>query len=158
MKILSKALTILAALYSLALALYLILRTAFGDGLWWLAFLNNFAPFYFLPLIVLLTLALLLRVRRMAFLLPFALIGLIWFGPYYLPRSAPAPTGSTLCVLTFNVWGDNRHLPEVEAWLRDMGADLVLMQEVPPSYGEHGLVALRDLYPYQFKQPPELRL
>jgi endonuclease/exonuclease/phosphatase (EEP) superfamily protein YafD len=157
MKIIRYLLIAISAIYALGLATYLILRVAFGDGWWWLALLNNFAPFYFLPLFILLPLALLFRARRMVFLLPLALIGLLWFGPYFLPKQHVTASGTALKVLTFNVWGENRHLDEVEAWLREMDADIVLMQEIPPSYGAGGVPSLLDVYPHQFAQPPEMR-
>jgi endonuclease/exonuclease/phosphatase (EEP) superfamily protein YafD len=149
-----KALTAVAALYVVALIVYLILRAAFGDGVRWLALLNNFAPFYFLPMIVLLAAAALLRIRQMAFLLPFALIGLVWFGPYFLPKNRSLPTGPTMRVLTFNLWDRNTDPRRAMAWIREMKADVVLLQEVQPA---DVLPDLLDLYPYQNTVPDETR-
>jgi hypothetical protein len=38
---------VFAFLYAVGLALFLILRTLLGDGPWWLALLNSFAPLAF---------------------------------------------------------------------------------------------------------------
>jgi endonuclease/exonuclease/phosphatase family metal-dependent hydrolase len=139
--------------YTLVLSLYLLVRLIFGDRFWLLAFANNFAPFYFFPLAFLVPLTLFLKARR-AFLLtlPLVLVGSGWVGPYFIPKSLAAPTGPTLRVATFNVWGDNLRLSEVEAWLRQTDADLVVLQEIPASYADHGIPSLKNLYPYQFNQ------
>ena len=112
---------------------------------------------YFLPLIVLFPLALLTRAKRgMLLMLPLVLIGTLWFGRYFLPKATAQPEEGGLSVITFNVWGGNPQLASVEAWLREQNADVVLLQEVPPSWLSGGLVALRDAYPYQFGETTEL--
>ncbi|MEO8611759.1 MAG: endonuclease/exonuclease/phosphatase family protein [Chloroflexota bacterium] len=147
----------IASAYILLLLGYLILRLAFGDSLWWLALLNAMAHLGFLPLIVLFPLALLID-RRTAFrLMPLMLIAGLWFGPYFLPKLIPETTNSTLRMLTFNVWGDNPRMGDVEAWIRDSNADLVLLQEIPETYSENGFSNLLDVYPYQFVQSLEMR-
>jgi endonuclease/exonuclease/phosphatase family metal-dependent hydrolase len=151
---LARQLLILAIIaYTLALAIYLLVRLILGDRYWLLAFANNFAPFTFFPLVILVPLALILKARRTLLLtLPLVLIGIGWFGPYFLPKSHPAPTGPTLRVATFNVWGENLRLAEVEAWLRQTDADVAVLQEIPASYADHGIPSLKDLFPHQFNQ------
>jgi len=51
-------------LYVLAILGYLVLRGLFGDRFWWLSLVNTFAYGLFLPLIILLPLALLTRGQR----------------------------------------------------------------------------------------------
>lgn len=157
MSILRAILTFIAALYTLGLIAYLLLRVLFSDRFWWLALANNFAPFFFLPLVALLVLAVLLRARRTVFLLPFALVGALWFGPYYLPKSVVASGGQTARVLTFNVWGNNHDLSQIETWLREVNPDLVLLQEISPAYAQETLPNLLDVYPYQFAQEDTTR-
>jgi vancomycin resistance protein VanJ len=150
-------LTTLIVVYAVGLVAYLILRVAFGDRWWWLAMLNNFAPLYFVPLVILLLLAALLRAQQIVMLLPLALVGLVWFGPYFVPKR-PAPASSaTLRVLTYNVWGNNHDLHAIESWVREVNADLVLLQEISPAYARDSLPGLRDVYPYQFAQPDDSR-
>jgi vancomycin resistance protein VanJ len=144
-------LAVFANLYVVALAIYLLLRLAFGDGLWWLALLNNLAIYYFAPLLVVLILALLLRDRGMlARGGVLALIGLVWFGPMYLPKTVAAPSGATLKVVTFNVLGINPHFDRVAEWLRQTDADVILLQEVPGRFLDIALPQLADLYPYSY--------
>jgi endonuclease/exonuclease/phosphatase (EEP) superfamily protein YafD len=146
--------------YALTLLIFMVLRLLFGDSLWWLAFFGNFTPFYFATLIVLLPLALLIRSKRGALLLlPFALVGIVWFGPLYLPKAQAQPDDDapTLRVVTFNVWGDNTDLTHVETWLRDSNADLVLTQEIPPAWAGGSVPLLDTTYPHKSVQPADLR-
>lgn len=145
-----RLLTWAASLYALVMVVYLVLRLVFGDGFWWLSLLNTFAHFLFLPLMPLLALVALVRSRIAALrLLPLAVIGGVWFGPYLLPKAQSSEVGITLRVLTFNVWGNNHDLRPIEAWIRESQADVVLLQEVSPAYAHSELRHLLDLYPYQ---------
>jgi len=144
--------------YVLSLAFYLVLRTVFGDGFWWLALFNSFAPLAFVPLPAVLLLAWLLRERWMFMPALFlTLIGGFWFGPYFLPKTPASPSGLTLRVVTFNVWGHNSRLDQVETWLRETKADVVLLQEIPEQYANHTIPELDDLYPYQVSQTTATR-
>jgi vancomycin resistance protein VanJ len=145
------------SVYVLGLTGYILLNLLAGDRFWWLAFLNNFAPWYFAPLLVIAPLMLLYRLRRLLNLnLTLALVGVLWFGPCFLPRFPAPAAGPTLRVLTFNTSGGNQQRDRVEAWLRQMNADVVLLQEIPESYVGGGLAALKDIYPYQFTQATSL--
>jgi vancomycin resistance protein VanJ len=55
--------------YTILLIVYLLFRLGFGDRFWWLAFLNNFAPWTFLPLFVALPLVLLFRLQFLVVLI-----------------------------------------------------------------------------------------
>jgi endonuclease/exonuclease/phosphatase family metal-dependent hydrolase len=152
------ALTALFGAYLLGLVLYLGLRFVLGGRFWWLALLNDFAVVLFLPLPVVLVLGGLFRLRWVFGIgLCLTLVGGLWFGPYYVPQDNVVPSGPTLRVVTFNVWGHNAHLEEVQAWLREVEADVVLMQEVPERYANNGVSELDDLYPYQIGQPTSER-
>jgi vancomycin resistance protein VanJ len=150
--------TLMMTLYAVALVCYLVLRVLFGDRFWWLSLANTFAHLLFLPLLFLIPAALLFRLRSSALrLVPLAIIGGMWFVPYYVPRSTDALTGTSLKVLTFNVWGNNHDLAQVENWLRAEDADVVLLQEISPTYATDRLPGLLDLYPYQEAQPDDTR-
>lgn len=143
-----------ASIYGFLLVIYLLLRLIFGDRFSWLSLLNTFAHLLFLPLLLFVPLALLMRTRQTILrIFPLMLIGSLWFGPYYLPKNPPAPTGEVISVLTFNVWGNNHDLTRTETWIRDTNADIVLLQEISPTYAADCLPNLLDLYPYQFSQP-----
>lgn len=149
--------SLLAGVYAPLVLVYWLLRWFAGDRWWWLAFLNNFAVWYFLPLIVLLPLALLARSRRgLLLLLPIVALAAITLVPYYIPTAQAEAAGPSLRVVTFNVWGGNGtlvadHYNRVADWLRQVDADVVIMQEVPPSQRarEDGFLGLGDLYPQQ---------
>ena len=144
--------SLIADIYAVGLLLYLLLRFVFRDRFPLLALLNNFAPWYFLPLVVFLPLGLLLREQWLIVLmLVLTAIALLWFGPYYLPkRSAKSVERPLLRVLTFNIWGDNPCKPEIGTWLREVNADIVFLQEIPKSFILNELPRLLDIYPYQF--------
>jgi vancomycin resistance protein VanJ len=156
--LLKVAFTLIVAVYTVALACYLLMRVLFADRFWWLSLANTFAHLLFLPLLFLLPGAILFKLwRRALLLLPLALIGALWFAPYYLPRTAVASDGKTLKVVSFNVWHRNPNLEGVEAWLREVNADVLILQEIPPAYATDHLPNLLDMYPYQAVQPDDTR-
>lgn len=77
--------------YTLLVVVWLALRNAFFDGLWWLALLNTFALALFLPLATLLPLALWQRLYWLLAALAVPLIAFAWlYGSLLLPGSALA--------------------------------------------------------------------
>lgn len=141
----------LAGLYTVLLLAYLLLRGLVGDAWWWLAFLHNFAPYYFLPLVVLLPPAILLRLRgsaaRLAVLL---VIGVALYGGRWLPggTALAAADGEPLRVVTFNVLPINPDFERIAAWLRTTDADVILLQELPPEKSAIMADWLAADYPY----------
>lgn len=146
----SRVFSLVSVIYVLVLALYLILRLVVGDRWWWLAFLNNFAPYYFLTLLIFFPMAVILRNRtNIVRLLPFVLIGLLWYGSYWLPKNTAVASGSeSLKIVTFNVLPINPRLDDVVAWIREMNADVVLLQELAPHIKTRLREELADLYLY----------
>jgi len=147
----------LVNIYVLLVLVYWLLRWFAGDRWWWLAFLNNFAIWYFLPLAVFVPLVLLARSRRgLLILLPVAALAAITLAPYYVVGARAQAAGPSLRVVTFNVWGGNGtlvadHYNRVADWLREVDADVIIMQEVPPSQRtrEDGFLGLGERYPEQ---------
>lgn len=144
----------IAGAYMLLLILYILLRLLAGDQWWWLAFLHNFVPYYFLPALVLLPLALLVRAwGTAARLLPVLLVGWLWFNPLNMwsralfidpttPSSAPEWT-----IITFNSLPANQRIDAVIDWIRQVDADLVLLQEIMPENAAQIRTALAERYP-----------
>lgn len=146
---LQKIVYLTTTLYLLALVAYVVLRVVYGDGLWWLSFINTFAYVLLLPLIILLPLALLARVPRSVLqLIPVLVVAVIWLLPYYLPKQITAATGTSLKVISSNVWGNNHDLSAIEAWLRQQDADIVLLQEISLDTALARMPELLALYPY----------
>lgn len=145
------ALTALAVVYAFGLFAYLILRWLLGDRLWWLALINTFALYYFLPLVFILPLVVINQQwQALTTLLPLLVVGLTWFGPYALPQTIERPSGAALTAASFNVWGGNSHFDLINAWLRESDADLILLQEVPPEYVQAMPPDILALYPARF--------
>lgn len=139
-----------AGIYGTLLLAYLGLRLALGDSLWWLALLHNFAPYYFLPLLMLLPVLWLLRMRRMVIrLLPLLLVGLGWFGPRWLPKVAASDADAkpALKIVTFNIQLGVTEFDSIAAWLRTTDADLILLQELGPEHSAQIFSLLKDKYP-----------
>lgn len=127
------------------------LHLFFGDRWGWLFLINSFAVYLFLPLLLLLPVALVARQRRLWPSLGLALaLGLFFYGNVLLPRLPRLnAAGSTLTVMTFNVLGHNPHVDGLIAALRASEADLIALQELNP---EQAAAIARDLradYPYQ---------
>ncbi len=154
-QIFSRGFSLITTIYTLMLAVYLILRIVVGDRWWWLAFFNNFAPYYFVPLLIFLPLALIARSRfNIARLLPFAVIFLLWYGPYWLPKSTVVASESeSLKIVTFNVLPMNPRIDDVVDWIRQTDADIVLLQELAPESKTQLRAELADLYPYSDDLP-----
>lgn len=153
-----RAVTFLAGLYLLSMLLYLLGRFTIQDSFWLFSLVNSFAHLLFLPLPLLLILALLARSRRAFFsLLPIIILGLVWFGPRFLPKNiAPAQT-LVLRVMTSNVWRLNP-TPEAVAQLAlDNQADVIFLQEVEPTTQQPTLTMLNAVYPYQNRLVDEIR-
>lgn len=143
----------LTGLYVLALALYIVLRLARADA-WWLALLHNGPVYFFVPIIVLLPLAFVLRMPRLVgWLTLLAVIGVIWFAPLFLPKNLPVLPDNYLTLISFNVFPYNERLPDVERWLLLKNADVVLLQEVDGQKLPEAMPGLLTAYPHQRIQP-----
>jgi vancomycin resistance protein VanJ len=133
-------------IYVVALLLYLALRLLAGDEWWWLAFLNNFTPYYFLPAGLMLGVNLLLGSWRMvARLLPVLIIALVWFGPRWLPKYSPV-SDQNIKVITFNILTINDQAHEVAKWLRASEANIILLQELDPQDADYFITIFSDTY------------
>lgn len=130
---------------------WLVLRTWLGDRVWWLALLNTFVPFLFLPLAVLGPVAALFRWRwvRIGAALP-ALVFLGLYGSFFCP-AWPAPAGAgeiPLTVMTFNIWGESRGQETAQAIVAQGTPDVVAIQELGPEMEVVLREQIGELYPY----------
>jgi endonuclease/exonuclease/phosphatase (EEP) superfamily protein YafD len=151
--------------YGLSLTFHLMLRAMVAPGtVWWVDFANSFTPYLFLPLLLLLPLALLARTSRRYVALPLAgllLVGLVWLLPRLIPDSASAQgEGTTLAIATFNMRGgsNNQDIGDDIAWLRVQALDIAFIQEIPRKYYDTVAAELTDLYPQQISQLHDLRV
>ena len=138
-------------IYALFLAVYLQLRLIFGDSLWWMALLNLFAPYYFIPLLITLPLSLLLRQWYIAAVkVVLLLIVVIWVGPLFMPRAAVSAQASPLTLVTVNIAPENRSPEEALAWLTLQDTDLIFLQDTGRGRVRDAFALIStDAYPYQ---------
>jgi endonuclease/exonuclease/phosphatase (EEP) superfamily protein YafD len=137
-----------SGVYLIGMLAYLAIRLIFGDQWWWVALLNAFAIYTFLPAFILGPLATLAGMWRVATRMGLlAILAVVWFGPFFQPPSVSPSGAPTIRVSTFNMLGNNPTPEQVISWLRDVDADVVLLQEVPPSFRDSVEAELTDLYP-----------
>lgn len=129
-------------------------RSLVFDGLWWVALLNTDALVLFLPLVLLLPLALWRRHLR---LLLACLVPLGAFGGLYadiiLPPITAVPASQPITVMSFNVLWTNNDYPRIAGAIRTAEADIVALQELRPGHLPALAAALGDRLPYQTVHP-----
>jgi len=134
-RVLEKISIAIIGLYTIFVVLWFILHLLYGDSLWWLALLNVFAPFFFLPLVVLLPLSIFWRRRPVLISMVPPIFVFLWlyghaFWPFrpQLPITAETP----FTVMSFNIWGGSRSAETIQV-IQDNGLpDVVAIQELTP--------------------------
>jgi vancomycin resistance protein VanJ len=136
--------SVLAALWSFA-----------PNAHWSIAFSNIFAAGFFLPLLLLVPAALLLRSRWMFVVTALPLgVFLALFGARFVPHVGTAAAGGTpLRVVTFNQLFLNTNIPNLLEAIRAQRADVVALQELAPPVAEAMQRTLKTTYPYQILAP-----
>jgi endonuclease/exonuclease/phosphatase (EEP) superfamily protein YafD len=146
----------LSRVYFTLLFGWAILRALWGERWWWQFVLDSFAICLFLPLPVILTIALLAR-RRETWI-GFGLALALWaclYGGLFLPKFSQArANGPSLTVMSYNLLGFNENREGVVAALRASNADVIALQELNPVIAD---AIQRDLaeYPYRAFDPQE---
>ncbi len=141
--------TFISGLYVLLLVFFLILRLVVGNRLWFIAAINNFTPYCFTPLLLLIVLAIIARAKWGLIPALAALgIGVVMFVGFFIPRNLPAATGPTLQVATLNVYSGNTTIGRVINWVKNSDSDVVLLQEVPDNFLLNLTYQLGAQYPH----------
>lgn len=131
--------------YHLLLLIYALLRVTMATKLWWVAALDNFALYYFLPLILTVPILIVLRGRNSAIMGSLLLlVGIIWFRP---PLHTSQIATDTLRVVTYNTLYSNSQLEDDARWLLTQEADVIILQEISAEADEPRLAPLRRYYP-----------
>jgi vancomycin resistance protein VanJ len=133
------------------------LRLVFFDGLWWLALLNTLAFYLFLPLVILLPLALWRRrwPLLIGLLAPCSMFAAL-FAPLLLPAfKASRPVGDerSIKIMTFNVLWSNHDYATIAQMIRASQPDVIGLQEVRPKDVAALSNALGAGYPYYAAHP-----
>lgn len=137
--------------YHTFLLLFAILRFLRVEW-WWMALLNTFALWLFVPLFITLPLTAILRAKRSGMYGIVAWVcGAIFLIPAYapLPRPSIDPDTPTFTLITYNFLDSNRDKDTSVAWLRQSNADVLLLEEISSRSTVASLDPLREVYPYE---------
>jgi endonuclease/exonuclease/phosphatase (EEP) superfamily protein YafD len=141
--------------YCIGIIVLAALWTFATNAHWSIAFSNIFAAGFFLPLVLLVPAALVLRSSWMyvASALPL-IVFLSLFGARFLPSLGTTVDGGTqLRTVTFNQLFTNTNTQDLLAAIRAERADLVGLQELAPPVAEAMERDLKTVYPYQILAP-----
>jgi vancomycin resistance protein VanJ len=144
-----------ATLYCIGIIMIAALWSFAPSAHWSIALSNIFAACFFVPLLLLLPAALLLRSRWMYVVTALPLVVfLALFGARFVPRAGPGVIGGTMLrVVTFNLLFVNTNTDNLLTAIRAQQADVVALQELVPPVAEAMQRNLRTLYPYQILSP-----
>lgn len=141
--------------YFLVLVAVLSLRPFLGETSWWLALLDAFAPYLFVPLFpaalgILYTGS---RLARIGWLVVFAIF-VVWFGPIFLPKAASVTANARpqVRIMTLNTYVDSLRADPLMASIAAESPDVVALQELNPLNAE-ALAGWKGSYPFQALLP-----
>ncbi|MCA9914832.1 MAG: endonuclease/exonuclease/phosphatase family protein [Anaerolineae bacterium] len=141
----SRFVLFLLGLYALLLVIFLVGRLTLRSDWFLLGLGANFTPYLFGLALIALLLAALLRAPRMAAIYGLLLlIGALWLAPRLLPPlRLPEARGTSLKLVTFNIYPHNQQVEEALEWLLSQNADLLMLQEHSGDFA-----SLEAAYPY----------
>jgi len=143
---------LLALLYAAVLLGWVVVHALLGDSRWWSFLLDTFALYLFVPLALIVPLAIVVRSYLLRACALFGVVlFLITYGGLFVPvawRPTPPANAPRLTAMTFNVHVSNTNPDGVATAIRRADADLVGLQEVNP-VAQALRRDLSDLYPYQ---------
>lgn len=155
--ILRRMLLIVSCGYTLCLIVWWGLYSWFGDSLWWLALINAFVPYLFLPLIVVLPACVVYRSRVFWGSVSVPVCLFCWlYGPVFLPSFSRAETADAqvLTIMTFNILGFRDSEDTAKAILQNgVQPDIVALQEVTPQFVPKILKYTQHALPYSVFAP-----
>lgn len=148
----SLLLPIIVVLYLLFLLGYGLLWAVVRDRLWQTDFLSNFTAWYFVPALVLLIAALLLKRLKWAgvLLIPLAVF-VLKYGVHFLPAGLRVSTTNdspTLTVMTMNALKRNTDWAAVQAQIQAANPDAIAIQEMSEGFLANVWPTLITSYPY----------
>jgi vancomycin resistance protein VanJ len=144
--------------YGLSIAGLLALRLVISeqDSLL-MALFNSLIHLMVLPALILLPAGLVARRWGLALMvLPGAIAALLWYAPFYLPRTDAGLTSSgaiPITVMTWNIASWSGRFDEKIALMIESGAAVIALQEVNPDLAASSAAALAEAYPYQALHP-----
>lgn len=141
--------------YYTLLFLWAALYVVTGDRYGITAIANSLALYIFLPLPLVLPLAIIFRRRELWIGLAGGVMLFIWlWGGLFIPRtSQPHTEGQSLSVMTYNVLGTHQQTAPAIEVIRIEDADVVFLQEINTTLAKTIEEELSDQYPYQVLDP-----
>jgi vancomycin resistance protein VanJ len=148
-------LRLFVAFYAVGMCVWYVLRELHGDSWDWLALVNTFALYLFVPLLFLVVIVLAARHFDLLPLLgaPLALFILLFGAQWIPPLTRADPTLPTLRVMTFNVNGNTNYPERATTRITTEDADLVLIQELSPHHSYNITSRIGSRYPYRQFEP-----
>ena len=146
-----------SVVYSVVLLILALLWSHADSQPWWLALSDIFAPYLFIPLVLLIPLALIVRSSWLRLSVVAAtLVFIVAVGAYLLPLAPEQPNAeTTLRVVTFNHLYANRDVDGIITAIRLQDADVVALQELSTAVTQAAQEQLINEYPYQLMSPAE---
>jgi endonuclease/exonuclease/phosphatase (EEP) superfamily protein YafD len=141
--------------YLVLLIGWILLHFLTGDRIPYLALANFLSIYLFVPLPLVLLVALFTRSRSLSagVAIGAAAFLLLW-GPQFLPRlKGPQPEGLTLTVMTYNVLAWHSYTEPVIANIRAQYVDVVCFQELNQDLARAISTELKEEFPYQILEP-----
>lgn len=137
--------------YAISVTGFLLLRWLVGESWSVIALFNSVAHLLFLPGLVLLPVALLLRRRGTALLLMPALLAFcVGYGAMFIPHTAQAAADSVqMRVLTYNLKAQTQVMQPALEVIIAADADVVALQELSEEMAGYLAAELAQRYPYQ---------
>lgn len=146
--------------YVILFTLWILSRLLFFDRFWWLGLINTVALYLFVPLVLLLPLALLWRQWRVLLGLGFPLgVFIAFYGSLFLPQLpvvvSSEPGQLEITATTFNMLFSNNDYDEIGRMIKANAPDIVGIQEVPPNGDAVWIKRFSLEYPYYAFRPVE---
>jgi vancomycin resistance protein VanJ len=143
--------------YGLAVTGYLLARLTVGERWNWIAYANNFIPWWALGNTILGGIALISGRRWLliACQLPGIIAFLALYGELLLPRNTPAEATARapITVAIYNILSSTSDPARVKAVITSLDADVIGLVEVGPAHTQFLATELADQYPYQALHP-----
>lgn len=146
---LRRVIILVVTIYSAFMLLYCVVRWIIPIEYRFLALLHTFAPYLFLPLLITIPLALLVRRPRLAAIQAVPLlIALLWLVPMFLPKNTVEAQQPSLRLVMFNIMGMANPYSLDQTWLIEQDADVVVLVETARSVFDMRMLRLYLRYPH----------
>jgi vancomycin resistance protein VanJ len=143
--------------YGLAVTGYLLARLTVGERWSWIAYANNFIPWWALGNTILVGIALISGRRWLliACQLPGIITFLLLYGELLLPRNTPAEATARapITVATYNILSSTSDPARIKDVIMTLNADVIGLVELGPDHTQFFTAELAEQYPYQTLHP-----